>query len=137
MTTRKDIVSAATDWIGTPYKHAGRNQYGIDCAGLIIKVANQTGVSNHDTKNYPKRPNAHDFIREMKEHLRRLKVRDARPGDIIMFRGPRIPCHVGILDFDDCIIHAYAPAKKVVREPFQGQIRGLAVMAFSYNGLED
>lgn len=137
MTARLDVTASALGWMGTPYKHLGRDRFGLDCVGLIIRVANDTGITGYDTLNYSRRPNSHEFMREMKDHLDRKHLRDAVPGDIVMFRGPRVPCHVGILVEPDLIVHAYLPARKVVRERLSGHLARLAVCAYSYRGLED
>lgn len=136
MTTRAEVIAAAETWLSVPYKDKGRNRFGIDCVGLVILVANETGLSDYDTINYPRRPNSHDFLREMKGHLSRKPKDAALPGDIMMFRGPRIPCHLGILDACGNVIHAYMPHKKVTRDPLIVHM-DLAVCAWQYEGLED
>lgn len=137
MTTRADVVAEALTWVDVPYKHAGRNRFGIDCAGVVIKVAHGTGLSMHDTTNYTQSPEPHEFLREVKGHLDRKHKRDLMPGDVIVFRGLRVPCHMGILDAEGNVIHAYKPAGKVLREAYVNRMERFAVSAWSYRGLAE
>lgn len=141
MSQRDDIVAAAKLWMDTPYKHAGRDRFGMDCAGLIIKVGHACGLTNYDTVNYPKRPVPKDFLREMGTHLVRLPKAEAQQGSILVLRGPRHPCHTVILEIDEqerrWIIHSYAPARKVIREALTPEQWMNCVMAFDYTGLEE
>ena len=34
---RREIVAAARDWVGVPYRHQGRTRNGIDCIGLLAE----------------------------------------------------------------------------------------------------
>src|SRR3546814_8522820 len=96
MTSRKeDFGNAAKSWVGVPYKDKGRNRFGIDCIGLVIKAAHEVGWTDYDTLNYPKRPNPHDFLRGLNDQLIRITKREAGHGDVAVFAEPRHPCHAG------------------------------------------
>lgn len=141
MTTRAQIVEAAKAWVDTPYKHAGRDRFGLDCAGLIIKTAHDCGLTDYDSTNYGKRPVPAEFLREMKDHLTRVPKGEAQNGSILVFREPRHPCHTAVLEVDArgqrWVIHSYAPARKVIREALLPERWRRCVMAFDYRGLED
>lgn len=134
------IVDAALEQLGWPYRHAGRNEYGIDCLGVIIVAAHKCGFSDYDIVNYPKRPVARDLIKGMKNHLVRIPNEDMRSGDIPMFGFYGYPCHLGIANFrgkKPTIIHAYAPARKVVEQTIDSLLmNNIAehVMTFRYIG---
>lgn len=135
MTALQDkFVEAARGWVDVPYKHLGRDRYGIDCVGVLIKSAHETGFSTYDTKNYSRQPSPREFLRELKGHLDRIQKRDAGHGDVVVFQEPSHPCHVGILDVEKdgtvYVIHAYAPARKVVREAMTQDRWSRALMAF-------
>ena len=34
---RREIVDAARNWVGVPYRHQGRTRNGIDCVGLLLE----------------------------------------------------------------------------------------------------
>ncbi len=141
MTTRAQIVEAAKAWLDTPYRHAGRDEFGMDCAGLIIKTAHNCAMTDYDSTNYGKRPVPAEFLREMKNHLVRLPKGEAQNGSILVLREPSSPCHTAILEVDKrgqrYIIHAWAAARKVIREPLLPERWRRCVMAFDYCGLED
>lgn len=140
MSIRDDIVATAKEWVGTPYKHAGRNEFGMDCVGLVIKVAHGCSLSDHDTLNYPRRPVVKDFLREMRDHLTLVPKSGVKQGTILVFREPKHPCHIGILEIDAkgqrYVIHAFALARKVIREPMTKERWDRCAMAFDYNGVE-
>lgn len=131
-----DLVAAATTWIGVPWRHLGRDRArGVDCVGLLIKCAHQIGVAtDFDTRNYGRRPVPTDFLREMRGQLVQIQKREMAHGDVGVFREPRHPCHVGILEVDNhgqrWIIHAYAPHRKVTRDPLDGERLARLLMAF-------
>lgn len=138
MSKRDEIVRAARSWIGVPYRHLGRDRGGVDCVGLIIKVAHECGLSTYDTTNYPRRPHVQDFMREMRGHLSQIPMAEVKAGDVLVFLEPRHPCHVGVVDEDAggaWVIHSYAIFRKVVRERLAGERLQRAVMAFRYAGV--
>jgi cell wall-associated NlpC family hydrolase len=48
--TADDILAAARQCLGTPFRHQGRlPRFGLDCAGVAIHVARQIGVG-HDRR---------------------------------------------------------------------------------------
>jgi hypothetical protein len=136
MSIQDQIVEEAKTWIGVPFRHAGRNRLGLDCAGLVAKVAHEVGISTFDSIDYPKRPNPHDFLRGIGQEMQRIPKSEAGHGDVMVFAEPRHPCHCGIIEVDAqgqlWIIHAYALARKVVREHLTGERLKRARLAFRY-----
>lgn len=134
MIKRNKLVFWARSWLEVPYKDKGRDRQGIDCLGVLTMAAKDAGLSDFDTTEYPRRPVPRDFLRGMKKHLDRIQKRDAGHGDILVFVEPKHPCHIGILDVDPrgimYVIHAYAPARKVIREAMTDERWGRALMAF-------
>src|SRR5687767_14104668 len=99
---RDRIVAAARSWIGTPFAHQGRTRGpngGVDCVGVVIKVAQELGLSEFDTRGYTAAPDAVEMQRLLEAHLdyvpapARLNV---RPGDVLWFRAPQ-PQHLAIV----------------------------------------
>lgn len=135
MTVQDELVAAARTWLDVRWRHLGRDRArGVDCVGLVIRCAHQIGVTDFDTRNYGRRPVPTDFLREMRGQLVQIQKRDMGHGDIGVFREPRHPCHVGIVDVDESgqrwIIHAYAPHRKVTRDPLTGERLDRLLMAF-------
>jgi hypothetical protein len=53
---KAQVVSAAREWIGVPFRHQGRTRDGVDCAGVVIKVAHALGLSSFDATGYRRLP---------------------------------------------------------------------------------
>ncbi len=119
MTTRADIVAAATAWIGTPY-HSGADLLGVgvDCAMLPVRVFCGLGlVPLFDPRPYP-----HDWMLHRSEErylgwVERWaeRVENAQPGDLVLFRFGRCVSHGGIVCERGYMIHAHLPAGRVTR----------------------
>jgi cell wall-associated NlpC family hydrolase len=109
-----EIVARALQYVGTPYRHQGRNiDTGVDCIGLAASVARDLGISTYDTTNYTRRPNPRQFRLELlKAGCTRVRLSELENGDIVrMSESPGLPVHIGIFYRDDkgkeFIIHAY------------------------------
>lgn len=117
------IVAEARTWEGVKFRHCGRNRFGVDCIGLIIKVAHELGLSTYDTKAYARAPDFKFLMREFKRELKKVSLGDAGHGDVLIMQQFKYPIHCGILEIDGAgrrwLIHAYEPYGKVVREPAQ------------------
>jgi cell wall-associated NlpC family hydrolase len=92
--THEDVVASARRLLYYPYGHQGRVKIidgqlvgtRVDCAGELIFVAHDTGVSAFDVLGYSPDPDGESFERMLEEHLVRLDdVFSARPGDVLAF----------------------------------------------------
>jgi len=82
--TGADVVTEARTWLGTRWLHQGRNEHGVDCAGLVIKVAHALRITAFDTVDYPRRATDESMLTLCREHL--LEVSSPRPGDLPVIR---------------------------------------------------
>lgn len=135
MTTRDNVIAEARTWIGVPVEHQGRSRLGVDCVGLAVCVARALGLSNgFDVTNYPRHGSATDFAKYFeKAGARRIRVIDAKPGDIMIFREILFPCHCAILSTkrgEPTIIHAHATRGAVVEEAFDERWTRRRIAAF-------
>lgn len=117
-----DIVAVANGLVGVRYRHQGRSQVGLDCAGFIIVVAKLNDISNFDTTSYSSRPNAEEFTREMiRAGCKQLPYGKHKHGDILRLNTAGWPVHIAIYEIDErgreWYLHAYLPHKKVTRDP--------------------
>ncbi len=142
-TRRRRIVAAAKGWIGTPYRHqASAKGAGADCLGLVRGVWRE--VIGPEPETPP--PYSADWLEASGNeqlhlaalrHLRETPVRDAEPGDVLLFRmraqGPAK--HLGILvdaDLDEPrMVHAYS-GRGVVESSLGLSWRRRVVAAFSF-----
>ncbi|ARK07422.1 NlpC/P60 family protein [Sphingobium phage Lacusarx] len=114
-----DVVAEARKWLGTRWVHQGRNEFGIDCAGLLVKVHEGLGLPVEDETNYRRTPTQTRFL----EHIRNQTdyIDAPEPGAIAVFREQTFPCHTGFFAMKNgvlTIIHSYIVAKQVVEETF-------------------
>ena len=111
------VVAEARRWIGTPYLHQGATLgAGCDCLGLIRGVwralygGEPVAVPAY-SPDWSEPQGDEALWRAAALHL--TPVRDARPGDVLLFRMRQggVAKHLGILSADGdapAFIHAYA-----------------------------
>ncbi len=105
-------IAEARSYIGTRWRHRGRNRYGIDCIGLVVRAVEAGGVPMRDRVDYGREPWRDGLEREMREHFGR-PVRVMRPGDVVLMRwdGHSEPSHVGLIAGTPdrlTLIHSYS-----------------------------
>ncbi|MGH8566844.1 MAG: NlpC/P60 family protein [Gammaproteobacteria bacterium] len=135
MHIRESIVAEARTWLGTPYRHQGRRKgLACDCAGLVIGVAHGLGLSEFDFRAYGPLPHSGTLERLLAEHMDRIDVAEASPGDVLVLAWLSEPQHLGIRT-NIGILHSYAGARRVVEhridEIWQARLRG----AYRYRGV--
>lgn len=128
MLTRNDITSTARKYLGTRFRHQGRDAAtGVDCVGLAAIVARDLGYEYEDVEAYRRVPSA-DVIRQMlAKNCDEIPIDEVRQGDLYLMRiGGRKPRHVAIRMNDDTdlskgvepmLIHAKSTNNCVVIEP--------------------
>lgn len=133
---RADIVDTARGYLGTKYVHQGRVKgLGIDCLGLLICVGRELGFlpGDYDHQDYTHQPSHAEFMVGLEEYLVRIDIADAGPGDILMLDAGGSPVHVGFKT-DRGLLHAYAPAGKVVEHGLRAQFATSVRFAFRVPG---
>lgn len=122
---RAEIVREAREWIGTPYHdHAsvkGR-QGGVDCAQLIRQVfVNAGAIADFKIPYYSPQQflhcDAEDYVRTVEGFAHEIAEAAALPGDVVLYKLGRSFGHGAIIIPPGWpnIIHAWAPARMVVR----------------------
>ena len=112
---RRQVLTAARTWIGTPYCHqASRRGAGCDCLGLVRGIwralygAEPEAVPPY-TPDWAEVAGKETLRDAAMRHLVEIDRAAARPGDVLLFRpdldGPAKHC--AILSGPDRIIHAY------------------------------
>jgi cell wall-associated NlpC family hydrolase len=133
MTTRADVIAEAKRWKGVRWHHQGRSRAGVDCIGLVIKVAHALGLSGFDIADYSRQPNPAMMRGLLAEHM--TPIATPEPGDVVLMRFEREPQHVAILT-DAGMIHAYAQARKVVEHRVDSIWQSRIVGAYRFKGLD-
>lgn len=146
MVSGQEFVNEARKWLGTPFHHQGRKRGdgirepkgGVDCLGLLIGAADGAGVrvrdgkgrsvavSTLDRRDYGRLPDG-DALREaLAQVMREVPLEEAGEGEVLLLRFDGNPQHLAIVTEHGGvlgIIHAYAPARKVVEHAFDGSWR--------------
>ena len=100
---RSDLVEAARKWLGTPFRHQGRNRFGADCAGVVIGSLSSINHPVEDLSGY-KLPftNTTDIREIFSRHMDVIGIREAGAGDVMLFDlGERWPIHIAIVGQTD------------------------------------
>lgn len=115
-----EIVDLGRTLVGYPYRHQGRTlRGGFDCAGMLIYIVNTLNLRDFDTSDYSRRPDPKRFDGFMRDAgCCQIGIDDREHGDVLRLAETRWPVHCALFD---ClcvpyIIHAWAPARKVIRE---------------------
>ena len=101
------LLTAAEDWMGTPYRFGGTTRSGVDCSAFVRAIyADAFGVAltrATRTQVTEGRPVARD---------------DLRAGDLVFFRTGRDQRHVGIYLGGGRMLHASSSKNRVLVDDF-------------------
>ena len=139
------LVDQARGWLGTRFHHQGRlkkaagQQGGVDCLGLLIGVARELGLrardgellERFDVTHYGHFPDGVALRRELERHLAVVEVMGV--GDVVLCDVDGQARHVAIVGDGRegmTLIHAYAPARRVVEQYLDDVWRGRIVAVF-------
>jgi cell wall-associated NlpC family hydrolase len=112
-----DVIAAARAYLGVRFRHQGRTIAGLDCAGLVVRVAHDLGLSNADYTAYGHEPDGRTLHTLLARHMDEVAPGEMRCGDVVFMAFQAFPQHLGILADGGrpfSLIHAYAPARKVI-----------------------
>ncbi len=139
---RSALVAAARGWIGTPYVHqASVRGAGSDCLGLVRGVWRE--VYGQEPEAIPaysmdwSEPQGEERLwAAALRHLAAKPVRDALPGDVVLFRMRQgsVAKHLGILSQAGDVpqfIHAYC-GHGVVQSPLSAPWHRRIVACFEF-----
>lgn len=130
MMTRDSVIAEARALLGVRFTHQGRHvEHGLDCLGFLLVVAQRAGIHFNgtmpealDQTDYGTRPDAVMLKAKLDTWLQPC-AGDAEPGDVLLLDIQGIPQHLALVsDYPlpgECgMIHAYAPARKVVEHRY-------------------
>jgi cell wall-associated NlpC family hydrolase len=129
------VVAEARGWLGVPWRHQGRTRCGIDCVGLVVRVAHALDLSDYDSTGYSRRAQGQGFVEHFRGNMDGVAIRDARPGDVLVFADQAFPCHCGFLTErlgHPHLLHAHATRRKVIEEPHAGEWPARIKFAFRF-----
>ncbi len=130
MTTAHDVSLAARQFLGIRFMHQGRSLAGLDCLGLLIVTANRCDLHFDgkkadalDIPHYGNRPDAVLLKEKLDKHLQPITLEAVREGDIVLLTIEGLAQHLALItDYpiagERGMIHAYAPARKVIEHRY-------------------
>ncbi|MBF0562136.1 MAG: C40 family peptidase [Alphaproteobacteria bacterium] len=113
----ENIIRAARAYLGVRFRHQGRTEAGIDCAGLIILVARDLGLFDLNFTAYSHAPDGRTVNSLLHQYLDEVAPGEMRLGDVVFMAFQPFPQHLGILADAGkpfSLIHAYAQARMVI-----------------------
>lgn len=152
MTTRAEIVAAARDWIGTPFRHhQATKTIGSDCIGLVAGVANETGLTSAwfdgratAFRGYGKTPDPKILLRACRMFLDPVPMSAVAVGDVLVMRtmNGHEPQHFGIVTAvqdgrPSAMVHAMNVVGRVAEQPIDRKWLGRVLYAFRFRGVTE
>lgn len=133
--TRQSVVEAARSYLGVRYHHQGRTRAGLDCAGLIVCVAQDLGIpTTADISGYARTPDG--VMLKALLDTAAVPVTAWQEGDILLLRFDAAPQHLAIVT-EAGMIHSYLAARRVVEHRLDEQWRARIVAAYAYPGVSE
>lgn len=123
VTRRSDVVEHARTYLGVPYVHQGRTRHGLDCIGLVVRVAHDLGLSAYEISHYARVPSGRLMIRLLKENCQAIPPSTAQPGDLLHIAYGKQPQHLAIVT-ERGMIHADSRHGVVEHGLIPDRIRG-------------
>jgi len=137
MITPEDIIAAARQCLGTPFRHQGRLlAFGLDCAGVAIHVAREIGAGVIDVSGYGRTPANGQLERSLDSQpcLERIFLEDRQAGDLLLMRFASEPQHLAIFA-GETIIHAYEAAGLCCEHRLSGLWASRIVRVYRFRGI--
>lgn len=138
MATRTDYVKACRAYLGVPFRHQGRTSEGLDCLGLVLVALHDIALTDFDYTAYGPQPDSVMLRAELASRaMMSWPLTDAwGVGDVVLMRVLGEPQHLAVAT-DSGIIHAYAPAGRVVEHAVDEAWMRRAYRAYAVPGLEE
>lgn len=133
-----DILSAARQCIGTPFRHQGRLVgFGLDCAGVAIHVARQIGAGHLDVTGYGRSPSNGLLEKSLDSQpcLERVALSCRSAGDLLLMRFASDPQHIAVCA-GDTVIHAYEAAGRCGEHRLSSLWQARIVRVYRFRGVE-
>ena len=136
--TIDDILTAARQCLGTPFRHQGRLvAFGLDCAGVAIHVAREIGAGVIDVSGYGRTPAHGQLERSLDSQpcLERVFLEDRQAGDLLPLLFAGDPQHIAICA-GETSIHAYEAAGKCCEHRINSLLEALIVRVYRFRGFK-
>ena len=112
------LAAAAEALVGTPFRLHGRDEWGLDCVGLVIAALKATGCEPEALADYQLRQRD---IRPWLGCIAQLGLQVATgpiaPGDVLLVRPGAAQHHLLVASRSGGFVHAHAGLRRVVHSP--------------------
>jgi cell wall-associated NlpC family hydrolase len=132
------IIAAARACLGTPFVHQGRIPgVALDCAGLLIAVAQAIGADYHDVLGYGPHPCGGLLEQALDDQpcLEPVPIAQRSAGDLLLMRFDAEPQHLSVYT-GGTIIHAYSNVGKVCEHRLASVWAARIVRVYRFRGVE-
>jgi len=138
---RSQIVEAAKSFLGTRWKHQGRDRRGVDCVGLLVAIADALECTPKDLiiPPYGRQPDG-SLMEYFRLHMTQVPLNKLKAGTALVFEFGGSPYHAGVLidPARQSFVHAYAARKKVVYDVLNNNQQGRKLTsAWDFHGVVD
>ena len=131
----------AMQYLNVPFLHMGRARSGIDCVGLLVKVAEHLGMDPIDSPYYGREParnnNSFQLDYYLEANLGPPVKRELRVNDVVLMKLRKRfpPSHVGIIAPHPeglGLIHTYGEIERVAFHILDDHRKELIVGAYEW-----
>lgn len=136
---RNEIVTHAKNCVGTPYHPQGRLfGKGLDCIGLLIYAAGESGYKVVDFKRYNEEPGQPELFHYLDLNFDEIELDDRQPGDILVFWYNKRDSeqHIGIQS-DVGLVHTYQSVGRVVEHSMPEFWEKRLMRAYKFRDAQD
>lgn len=96
--TRSQVLAQARSYMGVRFKHLGRTrEEGLDCFGLIIRVAWDLGLSDFTLAGYGRIPHPATVRHHCGEQMIEKQILQMQPADVVLMAHKRWVCHLAFV----------------------------------------
>lgn len=140
MVSSQQLIDAARRYVGVPFKHQGRSLAGLDCVGLLVRVAWDCGLTVRDRDGYGRSPHRGVLRQALEENLIPISDKvgpDTRPGDVLEMSIVHDPQHVALYTGTTLIHALWQRGGGAVREHnFDQRWRDRVVRVYRFPGVD-
>jgi hypothetical protein len=135
MPTRNEIISAAREWVDTPFHHQARCLgVGVDCGGVLIGTLRRLGLPAHDMVYGPE-PDMRQIGITLRKNLTPKPIAQLLPSDVLWLSMGRQMQHIAIYTDENTIIHAAERYGRCVEHTFDDPWRKRVRAVFEFPGV--
>lgn len=139
--TREQIVACARSYVGVRFKHEGRTrEEGLDCFGLIIRVAWDLDLSDFSLSGYGRLPHPPSVRAHCQKQMTVKPIATMQPGDVVLCAYKHWESHLAFVGSNGTrfsLIHSYAEARRVVEVTLSDEYRSYIRSCFQLPNVQE